>query len=465
MDTESPKSRGREETIIGVVTERPAPGEDFNVETMGSIRLNDIHRSRIVAEVFYNAAVVAGHNPPDKLIFTAGEIFYKDHQVDEVRLTGLKVEELGLKGIISVSPWSTPTPPKFEVSQDDSFVLDPADEERTFIVGRELHPGLSMNWNLEANSDAKTQRVAIVLIPNLEVQHKRKPTAPTKSIKDEHTLNGEQAVEDSSERAEKAVLLEQLESFVHGRPFEHIKHVLALILRPETGEQRDIAIESNFGTLRFSYDVDEMKMMLTLRFLKMVEVTQEDINALTERHAATEERAKIEILFNLQKSVEAYREYASNLFNVQIHDMLQHALNGFLSQIEAQTLRDVNDPALILPDKPNKILRERINATAKHHSKIMDMPGPGRPEKTTKSPEKKRRAKEEFEAKIEEAMLSLIEDNPDFSKTTVARALGCGGSNPKTGTDTSLQAFSQKLKRLGIIYEEILKRAKEGVGK
>lgn len=69
------------------------------------------------------------------------------------------------------------------------------------------------------------------------------------------------------------------------------------------------------------------------------------------------------------------------------------------------------------------------------------------------------REREEFTAKIESAYRTLrksIGKKP--TKKSVAEKLRVGGVNPRTGTDSRLNTFNTKLKRLGINYDAIAAR-------
>lgn len=63
----------------------------------------------------------------------------------------------------------------------------------------------------------------------------------------------------------------------------------------------------------------------------------------------------------------------------------------------------------------------------------------------------------EYITKIAGAYQELrVADGRIPTKTSVAKKLGVGGLNPKTGIDSSLTAFNNKLKRLGIDYKAIV---------
>ncbi len=78
-----------------------------------------------------------------------------------------------------------------------------------------------------------------------------------------------------------------------------------------------------------------------------------------------------------------------------------------------------------------------------------------------KSQSAQERERQEYSAKIESVYRSLRKTGSQPTKTRVGKELGEGGFSPKTGNDTSLNAFSMKLGRLGINYDEIVKKVED----
>jgi hypothetical protein len=83
----------------------------------------------------------------------------------------------------------------------------------------------------------------------------------------------------------------------------------------------------------------------------------------------------------------------------------------------------------------------------------------GRPLGATKSEEKRQADAAQFTRQIEDAIRSVIHSGQPLTKTAVAKLL-CGGVNPKTGTDSSLSVFGNKLRRLKIDYPAIVERVR-----
>jgi hypothetical protein len=88
---------------------------------------------------------------------------------------------------------------------------------------------------------------------------------------------------------------------------------------------------------------------------------------------------------------------------------------------------------------------------------MLEATSKGRPLGSTKSPEEKAQAAAEFKKKVEDAIRRLRSESGMFpTKTAVAKELGIGGLSPRTGTDSSLTSFNNKLKRLELDYNEIV---------
>jgi hypothetical protein len=85
--------------------------------------------------------------------------------------------------------------------------------------------------------------------------------------------------------------------------------------------------------------------------------------------------------------------------------------------------------------------------------------GPGRPKGSTKPPEKRAQEAVEFEQKVERTVRLIHAATGKVpTKTSVAEAMGMGGVNPRKGSDTRLNSFSNKLRKLEIDFAAIVQR-------
>jgi hypothetical protein len=83
----------------------------------------------------------------------------------------------------------------------------------------------------------------------------------------------------------------------------------------------------------------------------------------------------------------------------------------------------------------------------------------GRPLGATKPKEKKAEEVVQFERKIEETVRALFAATGKVpTKTAVAEALGMGGVNRQTGSDSRLNSLNNKLRTLRIDYAAIIQR-------
>lgn len=85
-------------------------------------------------EIIVRAAIEAGHmdsqTVPDGGFFTKGQVFYKNGEVEEVRLELDFPAETNVQGLHLT--WRTPTPPQIEY-RDGQWFCDPNDQERTYV--------------------------------------------------------------------------------------------------------------------------------------------------------------------------------------------------------------------------------------------------------------------------------------------------------------------------------------------
>lgn len=82
--------------------------------------------------------------------------------------------------------------------------------------------------------------------------------------------------------------------------------------------------------------------------------------------------------------------------------------------------------------------------------------------RTPKSAAERERERQEYSAKVESVYRSRrLKEGKQPTKVSVAGELGEGGVNPKKGSDTRLNAFNLKLGRLGIKYDEVVKKVED----
>ncbi|MFQ5893161.1 MAG: helix-turn-helix domain-containing protein [Nitrospinota bacterium] len=167
MDEHTAEARLEPELLVGMLMNAPRAGEQPEIATTGSMSLFLEPKGGPgppSAEkgwpgwdhlgIFLQAAGAAGHPVPDRFIFSAGQVFYRDRRLEEVRLSGF-VPPGGpdAGGRASLTPWTTPTPPRLTAGPNGALVLDPADRGRTHlsalaVKGREV----AFSWDLRADA-------------------------------------------------------------------------------------------------------------------------------------------------------------------------------------------------------------------------------------------------------------------------------------------------------------------------
>lgn len=70
---------------------------------------------------------------PDDLLFQAGQVFYQQGQIVEVRLTGLLPQASERHASVPFTTWSTPRPPTVTADAHGALVLAPADHGRSHL--------------------------------------------------------------------------------------------------------------------------------------------------------------------------------------------------------------------------------------------------------------------------------------------------------------------------------------------
>ena len=124
-----------------------------------SVPSADAQRMQRAIALFWDSARAFGYAPPEPFSFQAGELFYRDGLLEEVRLRGLIAKEEG-----SVE-WVTPVPPSTTYdAQLERAVTATSDAERSHIVavlsGEGELPGIGATLGSEPSRPAQTNSIA-----------------------------------------------------------------------------------------------------------------------------------------------------------------------------------------------------------------------------------------------------------------------------------------------------------------
>lgn len=161
--------------LVGIATETKSGGETVNVAVAGGALFvvrppsptgeevsgpseTEIGMGHVRAIV--SAARAIGVEVPEAFVFSAGQVFYKDQKLAEVRLSGFERGEDN--GEVVLSPWSTPVAPSLMTDEGGGLSLAPADTGRTHLSAKivketeaENEPlAISLLWDLRENAPA-----------------------------------------------------------------------------------------------------------------------------------------------------------------------------------------------------------------------------------------------------------------------------------------------------------------------
>lgn len=162
--------------LVGIATETKSGGETVNVAVAGGALFvvrppsppgeevsgpSETEIGMGHAGAIVSAARAIGVEVPEAFVFSAGQVFYKDRKLVEVRLSGFvnaRLRESGEdSGEIVATPWSTPVAPSLTADEEGVLSLAPADAGRTHlsakVVRTENEPlAISLVWDLRENA-------------------------------------------------------------------------------------------------------------------------------------------------------------------------------------------------------------------------------------------------------------------------------------------------------------------------
>lgn len=164
--------------LVGIATETTSGGETVNVAVAGGAlfavrppsptgeKVSGPSETEIGmghAGVIVSAARAIGVEVPEDFVFSAGQVFYKDRRLVEVRLSGFvnaRIRDNGAgAGEIEASPWSTPVAPTLTADAEGVLSLAPADAGRTHLSAMVVRTAneplaISLLWDLRENAPA-----------------------------------------------------------------------------------------------------------------------------------------------------------------------------------------------------------------------------------------------------------------------------------------------------------------------
>ena len=105
-------------------------------EASGSAQwpLAPVGPAQATLDVFRHAAETLGYVVPETLCVQAGQLFYHNGRLEEVRLAGVCADARPGERLWRETPWSTPTPPRLQTGPDTMLRLDPAETSRSHFA-------------------------------------------------------------------------------------------------------------------------------------------------------------------------------------------------------------------------------------------------------------------------------------------------------------------------------------------
>lgn len=150
----SPKGTTIDGPVLeGVIVERPGQkGADSKPALKGRLVI-DSRQAQPVLDLFFESAQAAGWTWPSKSSFMAGEIFYANRRIVEVRVNVIRPRKR--KGDFSIL--STPVDPNITSTPDWRISLSPEDRGRAHFAAVKYGGVFFVFWDLEDNSGRGTE--------------------------------------------------------------------------------------------------------------------------------------------------------------------------------------------------------------------------------------------------------------------------------------------------------------------
>src|SRR5438045_3861842 len=119
--------------LVAMVLQEPSrvhlPAGRSDVGTAGSARwpLVPVGPAQTILSALQHAPPTLGYIVPEAFCVQAGQLFYHNGCLEEVRLAGVCPDATPDESLWRNPPWSTPTPPRLQTGPDATLQLDPAD--------------------------------------------------------------------------------------------------------------------------------------------------------------------------------------------------------------------------------------------------------------------------------------------------------------------------------------------------
>lgn len=118
------------EVLTGMIRETDLAQMQGKIRTTGSFTLpfKETEATQYNLDLILSAVRAAGHEVPDRFLFSAGQVFYRERSVEEVRLSGFVLDKKAdTEGPYTRIKWTTSTSPKLMEGPYGTLILDSAD--------------------------------------------------------------------------------------------------------------------------------------------------------------------------------------------------------------------------------------------------------------------------------------------------------------------------------------------------
>jgi len=188
----------------------------------------------------------------------------------------------------------------------------------------------------------------------------------------------------------------------------------------------------------------------------LAELEIENNAGLVETMAGT---ASLYLLVHLTARIGEAIQEAVRDSDLMAQSVISASMGSIFSKLGIGATSDATDEIEIAAQRVAQTKRDLLRAHLKEMPHMVVQRGRGR---KPKSAEERERERQEYLVKVESVYRSLrLKEGKPPKKMDVAGELGEGGINLKTGGDSRTNALNLKLERLGINYDEVVRKVED----
>lgn len=346
-----PDHEGRKEPLFGgLLVDNSLLGRPGELYVKGSYFLNRTQSADLI-KLFFDTARFLGNELPPNLIFEAGEIYYENQRVAELRFVGRYLSKVDYDGSVEYSMWVAGPKPRFEV-RDGTLVINEEDRGRPHVAALKINspesgPSVLLSFDVEPHARQEpgpgTRLQFIALGP--------------RGVSDEDAEGRATTSED---------FLLNSEELLREVPASGLKDFLTPEPTVEFGEMQTVVAFGGARRLVYSYDVEELRYELATRYAKSADISEEGLEALAREQGITISRAKVmTLLFHLRardefvkKGLESYDGRCANPMSYALNTLLQE-------EILSLELSEFVSPGLAVSPEPEAVKKNMVGSATK----------------------------------------------------------------------------------------------------